>query len=86
MITDFRENHMIISPVVINDQAVEVVQQYRHVGNNNVICDKLTVELHVDTVCDQHVYFYHRFQRFFIESTVTKVTLKSIIIQLLITC
>lgn len=45
--------------MLINDQAVEFVQQYKYLGT--VFDNELTVELQVDAVCKkahQWMYFY----------------------------
>lgn len=43
MTLDFRKNPMVISPAVINDQAVEFVQQYKYLGTE--------IDVDVDAVC-----------------------------------
>lgn len=43
MIIDFRKNKNVISPVFINDQAVEVVEEYKYLGtiiDNRLSFDK----------------------------------------------
>lgn len=45
----FLKHPTTISPMMINDQAVDYVQQYKYLGT--VIDNKLTFELHVDVVC-----------------------------------
>ncbi|KAF7705683.1 hypothetical protein HF521_020969, partial [Silurus meridionalis] len=49
MIVDFRKNRTAISPVVINDHAVEIVHHFKYLGT--IIDEKLTFGAHVDAVC-----------------------------------
>ncbi len=61
MCIDFRKNSPLISPVVMDSQAVELVQQYKHLGT--VIDNKLCFELQVDvgcTIAHQCMQFYHQ--------------------------
>lgn len=57
-------------PVVIKDQPVEFVQQFKYLGS--IIDNKLTFELQVDFVrrkAHQCVYFYHKLRGFHVDST-----------------
>ena len=59
MMIDFRKNVSVSPPLVIEDQVVERVLNYKYLGTN--IDDKLSFDLHVDTVCrkaHQRKYFF----------------------------
>ncbi len=63
VIVDFKKNPTAVSPVVTDDQAGEVVNQYKHLAT--FIDHKLTFEPQVDAACKkahQCVYFYWRLQ------------------------
>ena len=71
---DFRKNPSVISPVIINDQAVEVVKQYKYLGT--IIDNKLTFEPQVDAVClkaHQRMYFYRKLRNFNVDRTFMKM-------------
>ncbi|KAK0137857.1 hypothetical protein N1851_025939 [Merluccius polli] len=49
MIIDFRRKPYSVPPSLIDDQAVEVVHQYKYLGT--IIDDKLTFDANTDAVC-----------------------------------
>ena len=70
MIVDFRKNPTVFSPVIINDQSVEVVQEYKYLGT--VLDHKLTFESQVDAICKkahQRMYFYRKLSSFKVDNT-----------------
>lgn len=74
MLIDFRKNQSVISPLVIEDQAFELVHNYKYLGTN--IDDKLCFDFHVDAVCKkahQRMYFYRKLQSFNVDSTFMKM-------------
>ena len=71
---DFRKKPSVTSPVIINDQAVEVVQQYKYLGT--IIDNKLTFEPQVDAVCSkahQRMFFYRKLRNFNVDKTFMKM-------------
>ena len=63
-----------ISPVLMNDQSVEVVQQYKYL--ETVIDNKLSFEPHDDAVCKkahQRMYFYRKLRSFNVDTTFMKM-------------
>ncbi|KAI5086940.1 gastrula zinc finger protein XlCGF28.1-like, partial [Silurus meridionalis] len=74
MIVDFRKNRTAISPVVINDHAVEIVHHFKYLGT--IIDEKLTFGAHVDAVCKkahQRMYFLRKLYGFNVDSTFMKM-------------
>lgn len=70
MCIDFRKNPTVISPVVMDNQAVELVQQYKYLGT--VVDNKLCFEPHVDAVCKkahQRMHFYRKLRSFNVDTT-----------------
>ena len=71
MVFDFRKSPAVIAPVLINDQAVEIVQQYKYLGM--VIDNKLTFEPQVDAICkkaNQRMYFYRKLRNFNVDNII----------------
>ena len=74
MTLDFSKSPQFISPVEINDQTAEVVQQYEYIGD--VIDDKLKKNF-MCRLCvwkkNQHLCFYQKLQSFNEDSTLIKM-------------
>ena len=74
LLFDFRKNPPDISPVSIENQAVEIVLNYEYLGTR--LDNKLSSELHVDAVCKnshQRMYFYRKLRSFNVDSTFMKM-------------
>ncbi len=74
MLIDFRKHLSVSPPLVTEDQAVELVHNYKYLGTN--IDDKLSFEFHVDAVCKkahQCMYFHRKLQGFNVASTFMKM-------------
>ena len=74
MCIDFRRNPAVISPVVMDNQPVELVQQYKYLGT--VIDSKLCFESHVDAVCKkahQRMYFLRKLRSFNVDTVFMKM-------------
>lgn len=69
MCIDFRRNPTVISPVVMDNQPVELVQQYKYLGT--VIDNKMCFESQVDAVCKkahQHMHFLRKLRSFNVDT------------------
>lgn len=74
MLVDFRKNPTVISPVMIENEAVELVNNYKYLGT--YVDDKLTFETQVDAVCKkahQRMYFYRKLCNFNVDSTFMQI-------------
>lgn len=74
MWTDFGKNSTVISHFMMDNQAAELVQQYKHLGTmtDNTSC----FEPEADAVCEtapQCMQFYHKLCRFNVNTTVMKM-------------
>ena len=70
MTIDFGKNPVVTPPVVLNNQVVEVVNQYKYLGI--LVDNKLTFEPQVDAVCKkvhQRMYFYRKLRNFYVDNT-----------------
>ena len=70
MTIDFGKNPVVTPPVVLNNQVVEVVNQYKYLGI--LVDNKLTFETQVDAVCKkvhQRMYFYRKLRNFSVDNT-----------------
>lgn len=73
MCIDFRRNPSAVSPVVLGNQAVELVQQYKYLGT--VIDTKLCFEPQADGVCKkahQQMHFLHKLRSFSVDTVFMK--------------
>lgn len=74
MLIGFRKHPSVTPPLVIEDQAVELVHNYKYLGTN--IDDKLSFDFHVDAVCKkahQRMYFLRKLRSFNVDSTFMKM-------------
>ena len=80
MVFDFSKSPHVCPPVIINDEVVEVVNEYKYLGT--IIDDKLTGETNVARICkkaNQRMYFLRKLRDINMDKTIMNLFYKSIV-------
>ena len=87
MLIDFRKSHNVIQPLVIKNEQVETVSQYKYLGT--IIDDKLSWKPNshnIYTRCYKRLFYVRKLKEFHVDNTLVAMFYRSVVNSVLTFC